>query len=134
MPSLPSISSPIPNVPPPAPAIGSTDSAVKNFAMGAVQNVGTNLATSSFLGPDVFKAALAINLIFQFVKHLKFNQHLWAPLILAAMGIGLFIIVNGDVRQSVLDGCAAAVQAMLNYHGFRVAGINILPAAPDPKE
>ena len=122
-----------PAVPPPPPAIGASSNPFANIGMGSVAAVGTNAITANQLGPEVSQVAMGINLIMQIIKQFpKINQNFWWPFILLVLGIGIFAILSYqqgvlDVATSVKNGFAAAFQAALNYHSFRVAGINIMP-------
>lgn len=124
----------LPAVAPPPPIQGATPSTPLNYGLGAGIAGGTQFLMNQQYGDEVGKASLLINLVFQLVKHLPFNQHFWYPFILAVLGIGLFIaLAHGqDIEKAILNGGAAAFQSALNYHSLKVAGINILPAAANP--
>lgn len=123
----------VPHVPPPPPAIGVTRNPIVNIATGAVVGVGSNALVSRQVGEDANQVAFGINLAFQFIKQFPFiNQNLWWPVILAALGIGIFWVgTQGDVFASIKAGGSAAFQAALNYHSLRMAGINLLPPASE---
>jgi hypothetical protein len=126
----------IPHVEPPPPAIGITKSAPLNHLMGIGEAALTNGVATQNLGDEISKAAIVVNVAFQFIKQLPFiNQNLLWPVITSAIGIGLFVLKGRatggelDAFTTILNGGAAGFLAVLNYHSMRVAGINILPPA-----
>lgn len=131
--SLPSIPSPVQDVPPPPPAIGATGNAAVNIGIGSAVATGSNAFTLNQYGQDVAGVAVGTNLIFQFVKHFKFNQHFWWPVALIVIALALFIGLEHDnIHDAIPKALQAAWQAAVNFHSLKIAGVNVLPSAPDP--
>lgn len=138
---IPSIPTPAP-LPPPPPAVGAIGgtttvgglpTAPLNIGMGSAAAVGSAALTTSQLGVEVTEVSYGINLAFQFLKNFRFvDQHRWWPLILILLGVGAFMVLaQGDYITAALKGFAAAFQAALTYHSFKIGGVNLLPSAPD---
>lgn len=136
----------LPPLPQPPPLRGPTDSPVKNWTVGTLAAVGSNLVSSgelptllgitdTQLGGDISSAAVGANIIVQIVKQWEFfDQHRWGMALVLVVSIAILIFfADGDIRLAVQKGFMAAWQALMNYHSGKLAGLNILPSAADPK-
>ena len=109
----------------PPPAHGITNSPPLNLGIGGAVAAGSNALVGGQFGLDVAGVALGITMVFNTIKqHPRFNQHVWAPVVLVGIGLVVFIVMqNGDLVQAIPKACAAAWQSQINYVSQKAMGL-----------
>lgn len=122
---------------------------LQNAAVGIGATVATNVLTSGLTGDtDVVKLSALLNVIVQGVKQIpRFNEKLWTIWLLIGLGVALACWAYRDPAhwdllhfwregyfeppaKGLLNGGAAAFQALSNYHGLGATGASPLQPTP----